>query len=931
MPNFGATFYPGGMDDYYMPPEVVAPAPQRVMPEVPQNMQQDLQRMELEATETDPRNPSAAQHARDPSMSNVMSNRPGGYGRQYQPGSRQDSLYSVASNFSPFTETQDTDAQFQKSLQDMRDEPSFSPFPKVKGEHVPPSDEEKETVLANSRQHVLHSNDPDMQICWARDVLSFVEIAAEAAIREAEAAQDPNDRRPPPRPETPKIEHELRVDAMNIVTYLADQAHPEALFIRSKWIEFGRLGKRQDKKEAYQGYMKAAQSGWGRADYRIGMLYENSNDMDKAMRYYNSGLATNDSAASYRLGMVNLLGQRGLPRDVARGVELIHQAADTADEDAPQGAFVYGMLVARDLPDVSVPDGAVPADPAEARQYIEKAAYLGFAKAQLKMGQAYELCQLGCEFDPALSLHYYGLAARQGQPEACLGVSRWFLFGYEGVFSKNEQLAFKYAQLAAKTRLATGEFAMGYYYEIGISVEKDVREARKWYELAAEHGNKDAVGRLDGLSQAKTLSKKDHETSTLTRIKSKHGSQRGQRPERFKQPNSSMPTVSEGQSPRASPLPSPRAETFGQTSMPDPSHSMAKNGRAPPFTVNLAERPKSSAPYPDDDRPAPLNVSRPASAAPYPEDDVAGVKSQRTPPYNANIRPSGDRGGAYGARSQSPGQMPTGGLRPSQSAGQLPVPSSGMDPNRGRPVSAGWQRQSPGGYRQPSPGPRPGTAQPYDQRKPQAGYDPRLGGGPPANSPQYNRRPPGAGRGTPPGSDYAQRNSSLPAAHQAGPRASTAAPYDSYGSRVSSTPEGRGGRASAAPGGSGSPAMSGGLGPRTGSIPPAGMPHGGPSPRTGTPSSGGPRTGTPSSGPGGRAGVTLSDRPMPPQLDMQGRASAPLPVAQGRAGMGSPAPSVASNATAPAGPVKQSSKQGPSTFEQMGIPQAKKDDDCVVM
>lgn len=28
MPELGATFYPGGVDDYYMP-EVVAPAPQR--------------------------------------------------------------------------------------------------------------------------------------------------------------------------------------------------------------------------------------------------------------------------------------------------------------------------------------------------------------------------------------------------------------------------------------------------------------------------------------------------------------------------------------------------------------------------------------------------------------------------------------------------------------------------------------------------------------------------------------------------------------------------------------------------------------------------------------------------------------------------------------------------------------------------------------
>ncbi|KAI0023936.1 hypothetical protein F4780DRAFT_726938 [Xylariomycetidae sp. FL0641] len=36
MPHFGATFTPGGMDDYYMPPEVIAPAPQRyVLPSSP--------------------------------------------------------------------------------------------------------------------------------------------------------------------------------------------------------------------------------------------------------------------------------------------------------------------------------------------------------------------------------------------------------------------------------------------------------------------------------------------------------------------------------------------------------------------------------------------------------------------------------------------------------------------------------------------------------------------------------------------------------------------------------------------------------------------------------------------------------------------------------------------------------------------------------
>ncbi|KAI1469413.1 uncharacterized protein F4812DRAFT_422953 [Daldinia caldariorum] len=872
------------------------------MPEVPENMQQGLQRMELEARSVEPRNSSSRApgsgfgHTREPSLSTVLNTRVNSFGQQYQQDHNPATDYSPASNFSPFQEKQDRAPQFESDLRDMRELPSFSPFPKVQGEHIPPSDEEKEAVLAESRHHVLHSNDPNMQICWARDVLSYVEIAAENAIREEEATRNPNDRELPIRTATPKIEHELRIDAVNIISYLADQGHPEALFIRGKWLEFGKFGKRQDKKEAYTCYSNAAKSGWGRADYRIGMLYENSNDMDKALQHYQLGLSVNDSAASYRLGMINLLGQRGQPKDIVRGLDLIHTAADTADEDAPQGAFVYGMLIARDLPDIAIPDGILQFDVGIARQYIEKAAYLGFAKAQLKMGQAYELCQLGCDFNPALSLHYYGLAARQGQPEACLGVSRWFLFGYEGSFAKNEALAFKYAQLAAKAKLPTGEFALGYYYEIGISVEKDLREARRWYELAAEHGNKDAVERLESLSQSKTLSKKDHETTALTRIKSKHGSQRGQRPERFKQPNNPMPALSEDQnSPRASPHPSPRVQNFNHTDMPDPSRLAISGGNRPPaFTVNLSDQQASATPYPEDDRPPALSVRPKPAAVPYPEDDVGG-KPQLAPLYGSGSRtptgPIADRpGSSFGIRTGSPGN---GGMRPSYSAGQLPIPPAGMDPNRGRPVSATWGPQGQQGQQGPqgpagySPGmdprARPTTGQ-FDQRPP-AGYDPRLG----PNRPTKQGPPPGQ---YPAG--YGPRESSMQAPHAPGPRTATA-PYDHSG------------RGS----GPSSPTMSGGLGPRNSSMP-GGVPQGG---------SGGQRI--PSGGRGG--GAPLHD---------YGRSSAPPQQAQARPPLSSPPPTSGTPSSVASAPVSKPPpkvSQGPATFEAMGIPQVKQSDDCVVM
>jgi TPR repeat protein len=858
------------------------------MPEVPQNMQEDLQRMELEAGQQ-PRNNVAAPNTQPQSQPVPAASAPG----------------QATTDFKPF---KDTKTHYQ-NMSDQFEGPNFSPFPKVKGDNVPPSDEEKEEILYNAREHVLNSNNVSMQLSWARDALSWVEIAAEAHMRENGGQMA--------RPQTPKVEHELRHDAIQIVEYISQQSHPEALFMRAKWLEFGKFGFRMDKKEAYKGYKKAAEQANGRAEYRMGMLYENTNEMDQALKHYNLGLGLKDSAASYRLGMMSLTGQHGQRKDFQKGLELIQAAADSADEDAPQGAYVYGMLIARDLPDISMPEGMLPYDVNVARQYIEKAAYLGFAKAQLKMGQAYELCQLGCDFNPAYSLHYYGLAARQGQPEAALGVSRWFLFGYEGVFQKNEQLAYKYAMQAADAKLPTGEFAIGYYNEIGIHVQKNLRDARTWYEKAAEHGNDDAKGRLAQLDQSKTLTKKDHETTALSRIKSQHGSQRGRKPDRFKQKESAMPTLQEsapstpvdaplpklplkGASPRQSPQVKPVADSYD---MPEHGrHPSMGNSRVPAFTVNLdqnlAMRPKSAAPYPVDDRPPPLNLNRPQSVAPYPEDDMRRPVS---PHFNPSIRPSS------GPQADRP--MSAFGIRPqsyappqSQSTSNL-IPPAASQPPRGRVQSAGWD-QGAGGYRQPSPGRVGGTPAPYPpydagQQRVPMGSAPQ--GGPPVVDPTRNRL---------------SKTNPNPGPSQYPPQQ----PQHPYAMSGAQQP----GRDYAAPGGRpmsdvyGAP---GGHPPRIDSAPMQGGHARLPS-----------------------QGQLLKDRPgmMDPMAGRQSappmqHASGPRPgsvapfspaaVGQQHGGPGrhgSPALSVQSPP-----PKHQPTGQGPATFEQMGIPPGKSESDCV--
>ncbi|KAH8903869.1 hypothetical protein BR93DRAFT_182241 [Coniochaeta sp. PMI_546] len=923
------------------------------MPEVPQNMQEDLQRMELEARGPDPRRGTLPPN--DPRAQT----REGSF-QSYQKDTKPTAPAPAPSK--PFT---------AGSFSDM-DAPSFSPFPKVKGENIPPSDDEKEDILYHARPHVLHSNNVPMQIAWARDVLMWVEVQAEAQARDWKRQNKGRDRERPP---TPKAEHDLRVDAVSIIEYLASQNHPEATFMKAKWQEFGKFGQRENKRDAYLGYKEAAKMGWGRAEYRIGMLYENSNDIDKAIKHYNQGAALKDSAANYRLGMMYLMGQHGYHKDYQKGLDMIQIAADAADEDAPQGAYVYGMLIARELPDVTIPEFILPIDLAVARQYIEKAAYLGFAKAQLKMGQAYELSQLACDFNPAYSLHYYGLAARQGQPEAALGVSRWFLFGYEGVFPKNEQLAFKYGEQAADAGLPTGEFAMGYYYEIGIHVQKDIRQARNWYEQAAEHGNKDAKERLQGLNNSKTLTKQDHETTTLTRIKSQHGSQRGKRPERFSRPNDAMPTLAESEpddEPRPpvpvkkeSPKVSPhrRAPTIVEDKIefPDPERQSTMNTRPPAFTVNLdtnnlALRPKSVAPYPEDDRPPPLNLSRPKSTAPYPDDDVVSNKPALSPHFNPAIRPSS----ATGPQADRP--MSAFGIRPLSGAPQNLQPTP--DP-RGRASAApalgtGWEPQVPAAYRQPSPGPSRSDYPPrQSSAQPTQGYAPlpsqRLGaasvgpgatvpaGTAPIGDPARNRlqktnpildKPtpavppsqfPMTGYGPQPGARPATTQPTPPSqpGRDYGPRTSSRPASDTY-DRYGSVPPAGAGRLPQA----GNPAV---RPDRMDSLPPPGQGH------NRLPSGGG-GGGRPSPSPNVRPGHTDASPGRSSAPPSQAGRPAPSPAHSNTSttslpGQFNPRPSGGGRPAAAAGahPDGKTTGQGPSTFEEMGIPQGKNDSDCVVM
>lgn len=471
------------------------------------------------------------------------------------------------------------------------------------------------------------------------------------------------------------------------------------------------------------------------------------------------------------------------------------------------------MLLARELPQVSVPEPYLALDLNIARVNIEKAAYHGFAKAQVKMGAAYELCQLNCDFNPALSLHYNALAARQGEPEAEMAISKWFLCGHEGVFEKNDELAFTYAQRAAQSGLPTAEFALGYFYEVGIFVPVDIKEARSWYAKAAASGNKDASGRIDSISRSKTLSRRDHEKVAISRIKSTRyvAHQRG----------GSLESTPEN------------------IQMPDPSR------------MTLNDQPPSAAPYPD----------RPGSSRPRPPGQPSYQMPDPRPSsafgVNPNLRQNGPPGyggpqGPPGPRTPTYGQPPMNYRHPGSGAGTpLGAPAGPTSPQAPSMISPNGTPRVDVGFSAPAP--RPGDRRPT-----------RLDGAPPQGGPP-DRRPVRTPVSAPGGS--------MPSPRPLGSPSSANFPSRPLGS------------------------------PSSANFPP--RPQGSPSSTNFPPRM---ESRQPSRG-------SSTSTPQPH--------SAPSSVTSGPPSVASSQPSQSSK------PSGQPPSKGPKTFEEMGVPSAKNDSDCV--
>ncbi|KAL5535925.1 CHS4_1 [Sanghuangporus sanghuang] len=285
-------------------------------------------------------------------------------------------------------------------------------------------------------------------------------------------------------------------EAIGLLKRLADRGHGASQYFLADCYANG-IGTpkgKQDFDRAYPMFVLAAKHGHPDAAYRAGTCCENGwgcrRESAKAVQFFRKAAASSHPGAMYRLGIAELNGELGLPKRPREGVKCLKRSAEHATSEFPHALHELALLHERGINNV------VFVDYEYAAELLAQAAELGYAPSAYRLGECYEYGKMGCPQDPALSIHYYNIAAQQNHRDACFALTAWYLVGSPGVLPQSDTEAFLWAQKAAEAGLVKAMYAVGYFLEVGIGTPPSMNDALQWYKKAADLGDKRAQQRL---------------------------------------------------------------------------------------------------------------------------------------------------------------------------------------------------------------------------------------------------------------------------------------------------------------------------------------------------------------------------------------------------------------------------------------------------
>ncbi len=260
----------------------------------------------------------------------------------------------------------------------------------------------------------------------------------------------------------------------------------------------------------------------GLADFREGRFAE-------AIQAWRQAAEAGDARGALFVGVLYDAGL-GVPQNYARAFAWYRRAAE-----AGNAAAMFNVAVLNDL------GRGVPQDSREAAAWYARAAAKGFARAEYNLAMMYEE-GTGVPRSRSRAIALYRRAAMQGISAARARLARLGQPIAAGTgaaatashssddpamieFQKAERVllnrgaaeaaeAVKLLRNAAEQGSALAAYDLGYFYETGLSVAPDLRQADLWYRRAVAHAADDALRSL-ALSAAQNLERRLRPTPGL--------------------------------------------------------------------------------------------------------------------------------------------------------------------------------------------------------------------------------------------------------------------------------------------------------------------------------------------------------------------------------------------------------------------------------
>ena len=186
-------------------------------------------------------------------------------------------------------------------------------------------------------------------------------------------------------------------------------------------------------------YVKSADNGCALASFSLGYLFFQGTrvqkDVDKALQYYTHSADKGNVAAMYNLALMHLNGDHG-KKDIQKAIEWLSRASN---EGYILADLTLGGLYQKGR------EGDLKPNYAKGREYFEKAALKNDPAALLLLGKIFKEGE-GIDKDLSKAFTYFVQSAELGNPLAQMLVANALILG-EGI-TKNPSLAYSWLMIA---------------------------------------------------------------------------------------------------------------------------------------------------------------------------------------------------------------------------------------------------------------------------------------------------------------------------------------------------------------------------------------------------------------------------------------------------------------------------------------------------